>query len=145
MVALNYWVLDDLFIGTKPPQLTPIGENAMNAQIQVVVDFIKAGQDVNKTKFAAERGISRRTLDRYFSKYEAEARQMIEMEKDPKVQVVKNGAITKRDLAAGIYSNGVTSKMKRSEIIAMMVSGAGLTAAGASTYISNFKTGKWVA
>lgn len=116
----------------------------MNTQVQVVVDFIKAGKDVVKSKFAAENGISRRTLDRYVEKYSEEARQMIENEKaEPKVQVIKNAAITKRDLAASIYSNGVTAKMKRSEIILAMISGAGLTAAGASTYISNFKTGKW--
>ncbi|HGY0993970.1 TPA: hypothetical protein ACNU17_003075 [Aeromonas salmonicida subsp. pectinolytica] len=118
----------------------------MNTQVQVVVDFIKANVNgtVNKTKFAAENNVSRRTLDRYVAKFEVEARQIIEVEKaEPKVQVIKNAAITKRDLAASIYSNGVTAKMKRSEIIAMMVSGAGLTPAGASTYISNFKTGKW--
>ncbi|WP_429168564.1 hypothetical protein [Aeromonas rivipollensis] len=113
----------------------------MNNQIQVVVAFLKAGKDVVKSKFAAENGISRRTLDRYVEKYSEEARRMIEVEKAPKTS--KNAAVTKRDIAAGIYSNGVTAKMKRSEIIAMMVSGAGLTPAGASTYISNFKTGKW--
>lgn len=120
--------------------MNAITSNAV-VQLNVVVIFIKAGKDVVKSKFAAERGISTRTLSRWIEKYSEEARQMIENEKAPKTS--KNAAVTKRDIAAGIYSNGVTAKMKRSEIITAMVSGAGLTPAGASTYISNFKTGKW--
>lgn len=115
----------------------------MNNQVMIVVDFIKAGT-VNKTKFAAERGISRRTLDRYVEKYSEEALTTIEAEKviaAPKVQVIKNALTSKRDLAAKVFSNN--SQLKRKDMIAMMVATCGLTAAGASTYISNFKTGKW--
>lgn len=119
--------------------MNAITSNAV-VQLNVVVIFIKAGKDVVKSKFAAERGISTRTLGRWIKKYEVEARQMIEAEKAPKTS--KNAASSKRDLAAKLYTEHcvVTS---RKDLIALIVSEAGLTAAGASTYISNFKTGKW--
>ena len=113
----------------------------MNAQIQVVATFIKYNVNgtVNKTKFAAEHNISTRTLGRWIEKYEVEARQMIEAEKAPKTS--KNAASSKRDLAAKVFTNN--GHLTRKNMIAMMVGTCGLTAAGASTYISNFKTGKW--
>ena len=111
-------------------------------KIQVVATFIKCNVNgtVNKSKFAAEHNISTRTLGRWIEAFDVEARQMIEAEKAPKTS--KNAASSKRDLAAKLYTEHcvVTS---RKDLIALMVSEAGLTAAGASTYISNFKTGKW--
>lgn len=47
---------------------------------------------------------------------------------------------SKRDQAAALFV--ANPKAARKDLIAMMVE-IGLTAAGASTYISNFKTGKW--
>lgn len=57
--------------------------------------------------------------------------------------VVVEEKTNKRALAAAAYFGNVG--MKRKDMIALMVETAGLTAAGASTYISNFKTGKWTA
>ncbi|WP_447828930.1 hypothetical protein [Aeromonas hydrophila] len=111
------------------------------AQVQVVVAFLKAGKDVNKTKFAAENNTSRRTLDRYVEKYSEEALNIIEAEKNTVVKPMRNALTSKRDLAAKVFSNN--SHLKRKDLISLMISKCGLTAAGASTYISNFKTGKW--
>ncbi|MFM1687943.1 hypothetical protein ACJ7VZ_05380 [Aeromonas salmonicida] len=122
-------------------------------QLNVVIIFLKEGNDVNKSKFAKERDMSRRTLDRWIAKYQDEALQIIKNENEKveviepieiikKVSVVsKNASVNKRDLAAKVFADN--DGMKRSDLIDLMVAKCGLTAAGASTYISNFKTGKW--
>ena len=63
--------------------------------------------------------------------------------KTPKAAAPKAAAVagaSKRDQAAALFAANPAAARK--DLIAMMV-GIGLTAAGASTYISNFKTGKW--
>lgn len=141
-------------------------------QIQVVEAF--ATTTLTKTAFAAEHGISTRTLGRWVEKFNGvtanDAEEVIEVltaTTDPVVVVEEtpvetNDAIVvpvveevietpvvveektnKRALAAAAYFGNVG--MKRKDLIAMMVATCGLTAAGASTYISNFKTGKWTA
>ena len=130
-------------------------------QIQVVEAF--ATTTLTKTAFAAEHGISTRTLGRWVEKFNGmtsnDAEEVIEIltaTADPVVVVEDtpvvetNDAIVvpvveektnKRALAAAAYFGNIG--MKRKDMIALMVATAGLTAAGASTYISNFKTGKW--
>ena len=132
-------------------------------QIQVVEAF--ATTTLTKTAFAAEHGISTRTLGRWVEKFNGmtsnDAEEVIEIltaTADPVVVVEDtpvvetNDAIVvpvveektnKRALAAAAYFGNIG--MKRKDMIALMVATAGLTAAGASTYISNFKTGKWTA
>lgn len=142
-------------------------------QIQVVEAF--ATTTLTKTAFAAEHGISTRTLGRWVEKFNGmtsnDAEEVIEIltttadpvvvvEDTPVVEtndvivvpvveevietpVVVEEKTNKRALAAAAYFGNVG--MKRKDLIAMMVATCGLTAAGASTYISNFKTGKWTA
>lgn len=147
-------------------------------QIQVVEAF--ATTTLTKTAFAAEHGISTRTLGRWVEKFNGmssnDAEEVIEIrtatadpvvvvEETPVVEtndaivvpvveeviaeavietpVVVEEKTNKRALAAAAYFGNVG--MKRKDMIALMVETAGLTAAGASTYISNFKTGKWTA
>ncbi|QIW86897.1 hypothetical protein AHP1_661 [Aeromonas phage Ahp1_CNU-2021] len=142
-------------------------------QIQVVEAF--ATTTLTKTAFAAEHGISTRTLGRWVEKFNGvtanDAEEVIEVltatadpvvvvEDTPVVEtndaivvpvveevietpVVVEEKTNKRALAAAAYFGNVG--MKRKDLIAMMVATCGLTAAGASTYISNFKTGKWTA
>ena len=142
-------------------------------QIQVVEAF--ATTTLTKTAFAAEHGISTRTLGRWVEKFNGvtanDAEEVIEVltattdpvvvvEETPVVEtndaivvpvveevietpVVVEEKTNKRALAAAAYFGNVG--MKRKDMIALMVETAGLTAAGASTYISNFKTGKWTA
>ena len=142
-------------------------------QIQVVEAF--ATTTLTKTAFAAEHGISTRTLGRWVEKFNGvtanDAEEVIEVltattdpvvvvEETPVVEtndaivvpvveevietpVVVEEKTNKRALAAAAYFGNVG--MKRKDLIAMMVATCGLTAAGASTYISNFKTGKWTA
>lgn len=112
-------------------------------KIQVVVAFLKANVNgtVNKTKFAVANNTSRRSLDRWIEKYSEAALNIIEIEKNTVVKPMRNALTSKRDLAAKVFTEN--SHLKRKDMIAMMVATCGLTAAGASTYISNFKTGKW--
>ena len=149
-------------------------------QIQVVEAF--ATTTLTKTAFAAEHGISTRTLGRWVEKFNGmssndseEITPVVEIVEEitpvdsvleviaeavvetpvietPVVPVVEEVIETpvvveektnKRALAAAAYFGNVG--MKRKDMIALMVETAGLTAAGASTYISNFKTGKWTA
>lgn len=146
-------------------------------QIQVVEAF--ATTTLTKTAFAAEHGISTRTLGRWVEKFNSvtanDAEEVIEVlaattdpvvvvEETPVVEtndaivvpvveeviaevvetpVVVEEKTNKRALAAAAYFGNIG--MKRKDMIALMVATCGLTAAGASTYISNFKTGKWTA
>ena len=60
--------------------------------------------------------------------------------KAPALTVKVVSSSSKRDQAAALFA--ANPNAARKDLIAMMVE-IGLTAAGASTYISNFKTGKW--
>lgn len=132
-------------------------------QIQVVEAF--ATTTLTKTAFAAEHGISTRTLGRWVEKFNGmssndseEITPVVEIVEeitpvDTVLEVIAEAVVetpavveaksNKRALAAAAYFGNVG--MKRKDMIALMVETAGLTAAGASTYISNFKTGKWTA
>ena len=137
-------------------------------QIQVVEAF--ATTTLTKTAFAAEHGISTRTLGRWVEKFNGmssndseEITPVVEIVEeitpvDSVLEVIAEAVVetpvietpvvveektNKRALAAAAYFGNVG--MKRKDMIALMVETAGLTAAGASTYISNFKTGKWTA
>ena len=143
--------------------------NNSNTQLNVVIAFIKEGASVVASKFAKENGISARTLGRWVVNHRDAAVQFISNEnglmvsandeeieevevievpvaapvkaKTPKTPKEPKVAVdSKRIKAAVIFASNPT--MTRKEMIAEMV-GIGLTAAGASTYISNFKTGKW--
>lgn len=108
-------------------------------KIQVVATFLKAAVNgtVVKSQFATEHNISTRTLGRWIEAFSEAAQELIEAESNQS----NEAPTTKRGAAQVVYTSN--PGMKRSELIALMVSEAGLTAAGASTYISNFKTGKW--
>ena len=110
-------------------------------KIQVVATFLKATVTgtVVKSQFATEHNISTRTLGRWIEAFSDAANELIEAESNQSNDNV--APTTKRGAAQVVYTSN--PGMKRSELIALMVSEAGLTAAGASTYISNFKTGKW--
>ena len=110
-------------------------------KLQVVATFLKANVNgtVVKSQFAAEHNISTRTLGRWIEAFSDAANDLIEAESK---QADDNVApTTKRGAAQAVYTSN--PGMKRKDLIALMMSEAGLTAAGASTYISNFKTGKW--
>lgn len=139
-------------------------------QIQVVEAF--ATTTLTKTAFAAQHNISTRTLGRWVEKFNGmssndseEITPVVEIVEeitpvDTVLEVIAEAVVetpvtetetpavvevksNKRALAAAAYFGNIG--MKRKDMIALMVETAGLTAAGASTYISNFKTGKWTA
>lgn len=121
--------------------------NQINREMNIVVDMLKeqeSNEKFTKKAFAEKHSISARTLSRYVAKHQEEALQVIEDEKKvdqpkeeeaPKSEEPKKE--TKKQIAIRIYKEMEGSKRK--EIMERFQNEAGLTKAGANTYLHNIK------